>query len=32
MGGKYQKGLPVAAEYNRVEVISRGQEHLEAHY
>jgi hypothetical protein len=26
LGGKYQEGLPVAAEYNRLEEISRGQE------
>lgn len=29
---KYQEGLPIAAEYNRLEEISRGQEHLQAHY
>jgi len=28
LGGKYQEGLPVAAEYNRLEEISRGQEQL----
>jgi hypothetical protein len=24
LGGKYQEGLPVAAEYNKLEEISRG--------
>jgi hypothetical protein len=28
LGGKYQEGLPNAAENNRLEEISRGQEHL----
>ena len=28
LGRKYQEGLPIAAEYNRLEEISRGQEHL----
>jgi len=32
LGGKYQEGLPIAAEYNGLEEISRGQEHLQAHY
>jgi hypothetical protein len=32
MGGKYQEGLPIAAEYSKLEEISREQERLYANY